>query len=341
MPIPLTIQQTLTPTNNSRPVSFGLKQTKTTDQQLDLIQRARKWDLHPALPFSKIILKKPAKNILENYDTYMQSSLNTTEHTQNIIDITDSFALKPIINDEQVKKVAQKDTSHIFIMNHLSSFKIGESASALVNKLYSAYNNQSKADVPDPVFMANYRLLKAAAKIDERLAKLLLHYGLRGVAPLKLARNTKEQQLNDIVLNELKDGVAKGTKNYFLFPEGPRYLLRYLGIPLKWRFKPGIAQFTYGLINKQPGKTISVVPSGFGKVDKQYSVFLQPPVEFSKTKAIIKAVQEGKIIAEQKLTGNDKKQKRQGTRFIKQVMVDQLKQAVANAKAAKATGESG
>jgi len=297
------------------------------------LRQRRGLDLHPYRWILPLFLKKFENNIGQHYAQFMSAQPNSMAFVDNILTATQAIggkALKHLtINQDTIDAIANTDASQIFMVNHSFPLHDGAMLGALINKLYGAYQTLDKPDCPKPRIIFNRRNLKY---INEKMAKMLVHTGLRGIYPKNILRTAKDRQFNQTVLKEIQEKFQQGQAHYFLFPEGAKMWLRYLGFGLKRRFDDGIARFAYNCLSTAPDKPVSMVPVGFYKKFKHYSVFAEKPVVFKKTENKITATQDNKTLGDVILTGNDKAQKKAAVQFIKTVMTSELVAAKTHAK---------
>ena len=173
-------------------------------------------------------------------------------------EISRFFSTKKTIDvnteDKILEKIAQKNDSLIFIMNHSNQSKDPSMLAVLNTLLVRAYKSAGKVNnFPLPKIILNQDILKAMNPTKRRAFE---NFGAVGI---DANIYSGDKNVNARAFLPLIKDFVRNKSNIFIFPEGKLSVRRDLD--LNARFQIGIAE----LINKVLGvkKNVSVVPVGF------------------------------------------------------------------------------
>ena len=205
---------------------------------------------------TKIITKNIAQIIPESNEKYLSllEEISRYFSTGKSIDVN--------IEDKILEKIAQNDSSAIFVMNHSNQRQDPSMLAVLSTLLTRAYRDAGKDNnFPLPKIILNQDILKT---MNPTKRKAFENFGAVGV---DANIYSGDKSLNARAFLPLIKDFVRNKANIFIFPEGKLAIRKDLDFYS--RFQVGIAE----LINKVLGikKNVTVVPVGFayGKGDNK------------------------------------------------------------------------
>jgi len=220
---------------------------------------------------TKMITKNIAQITPESSEKYLAQLEEISRYfsTGKSIDVN--------IEDKILEKIAQNDSSAIFVMNHSNQRQDPSMLAVLSTLLTRAYRDAGKINnFPLPKIILNQDILKT---MNPTKRKAFENFGAVGI---DANIYSGDKSLNARAFLPLIKDFVRNKSNIFIFPEGKLAIRKDLDF--NSRFQIGIAE----LINKVLGikKNVTVVPVGFayGKGDNKAltGMHIGEPIVFSR-----------------------------------------------------------